>query len=128
MTVPSGTWSVWLHAHGLVLAGSKGAHRLDGRHALGGQQGPELAVDGRDALHPGRALLLGRHVLEGSHEVIRYAEDLAQQALAGEAQLPEAVLLRAPLVVGEVGRGPLPLPADALRLGLGGLGPSLPFE
>jgi hypothetical protein len=89
---------------GLVLARvESSADRLDRRHALALEQRPELAVEEDDALDPAGTLELRGHMVEGSIEVVGDSQELAQKRLAGQAELPLAVLGRAPLEVGKVG-------------------------
>ena len=86
----------------------------------------QLAVDGADALDPGRAADVVGHVLDGQVEVVGDLEDARAVGRWRGGQLA-ALLLRAPLVVGEVGAarcqpasdsppGPRRLPARACQL------------
>ena len=133
MTVPSGDLSVGSMVTASWQPGVEGlVHRVDGRHPSDSRSARELALDGIDALHPGRRLLVGGHVLQGTREVVRDAEHLAQQRLAGERLPRVLLLLGAPPVVGEVGRGAqltglerLEVGADRLDLRLGDLGARL---
>jgi hypothetical protein len=114
----------------LVLAGveRRARRRVDRADALALEQGPELAVDGGDALDPAVLAELGGAVVDREIEVVGDRDDLPDQVLAGEAEHLLALLGRAAAVVGEL--GPLSLEAAEVfvrarvrgrKLGLQGL-------
>jgi hypothetical protein len=92
----------------LVLARIEGqAERLDRRDPLRLEQHAQLAVDGRDALHPAVGGERLGHGLDGPVEVVGDGDDLAQERLVGQAGRGLPLLLGAALVVLEVGRDAL---------------------
>ena len=103
------------------MCGSKGLPSAPmGCHALGLEQGAQLAVDGRDALHPGRVARVRRHVLDGQVEVVRELEHPQQEPVAGEAASSGALLLGAALAGWRSRRGRAasrPRPPRASRQG-----------
>ena len=82
--------------------GVPGAASIVG-HALALEELAELAVDGGDALEP---RVCGDRLgsrLDGAVEVVGEGQDLADEVLAGEAEVAHALLGRAPLEVLELG-------------------------
>ena len=90
--------------------------RVDGGHALALEQEAQLAIDGGDALEPGVVGDRRRARLDGAVEVVGEDEHLADEVLAGEAEVAHPLLGRPALEVLELG----PLALERAEVVVGG--------
>ena len=101
---PSGRSGARDVGDGLVLARVERAtgRCVDGGHALALEQRPQLAVDGGDALEPGVVGDRRRPGLDGPIEVVGDGQHLADEVLAGQAEIAHPLLGRPALEVLEL--------------------------
>ena len=81
--------------------------RLDGGHALALEDGAQLSLHEPDPIDPALVGIL-RNARQRAVEVVEHREQLADEHRVRQLRHHPALLLGAPAVVGEVGRGTLP--------------------